>query len=81
MLNNLVNDHQHWHIDETIFFTPFKDIKIPEVMLRIDKDALVDQVLDAGLNRALIHKNDPDILRLLSRQKNLHNLENLTGIL
>ena len=77
ILNNLVNDHQHWHIDETIFFTPFKDIKIPEIVLRLDKDTLINQILNGDLNRALISKNDPNDLKLLSKQKNLDYLENL----
>jgi hypothetical protein len=77
ILNNLVNDHQHWHIDETIFFTPFKDIQITEIIMRLDKDALTDQILNAGFNKELICKNNPNDLKLLSKQKNFNHLENL----
>ena len=66
-----------WNIDEPIFFPPFKDIKIPEIVLRLDKDTLINQILNGDLNRALISKNDPNDLKLLSKQKNLDYLENL----
>lgn len=77
ILNTLINDHQHWHIDETICFTPFKDIRIPEIMLRLGKKDIEGQVCNADINRELIIKNNPDDLKLLSTQKNFSRFENL----
>jgi len=77
VLNNLVNDHQHWHIDNTLFFTPFKDIQITETLLCLQKDALVGQMLNADLSKELIRKNDPNVLNLLSKYKNFNSLQNL----
>ena len=80
ILNNLVNDHQHWHIDETICFTPFKNILIPNIMLNLPKENIIEKLLEAQFNKDLIVKNDPNDLKLLSTYKNIAQFENLTDI-
>ena len=80
ILNNLINDHQHWHIDETICFTPFKNISIPSIILNLPKQNIIEQLLNAQFNKDLIIRNNPDDLRLLSTSKNNIRFENLTGI-
>jgi hypothetical protein len=80
VLNNLINDHQHWHIDETICFTPFKNISIPNIMLNLPKQNIIEQMLNAQFNKDLIIKNNPDDLKFLSTYKNSSSLENLMGI-
>ena len=80
ILNNLINDHQHWHIDETICFTPFKNIAIPGIILNLPKQNVIEQLLDAQFNKDLIIRNNPDDLRLLSTNKNHIRFENLIGI-
>lgn len=77
ILNNLINDHQHWHIDETICFTPFKNISIPNIMLNLPKQNIIEQILNAQFNRDLINKNNPDDLKFLSKYKNHSQLENI----
>ena len=77
ILNNLINDHQHWHIDETICFTPFKNITIPNIICNLPKKNIVEQILHAQFNKDLIIKNDSDDLKLLSKQKNFFQFENL----
>ena len=77
ILNNLINDHQHWHIDETICFTPFKNISIPKIILNLPKKNIIEQILDAQFNKDLIIKNNPDDLKLLSKYKNFNTMENL----
>lgn len=77
VLNELQNDHQHWHIDETIFFTPFKDIEIANIILQLDKSDFISQITDAKINKDLICMNDPNDLKLLSTYKNTNRFENL----
>jgi len=80
ILNNLINDHQHWHIDETMCFTPFKNISIPKIVLNLPKQNIIEQLLDAQFNKDLIIKNNPDDLKFLSTYKNSIPLENLVDI-
>jgi hypothetical protein len=70
ILNILINDHQHWHLDKTICFTPFKNIELPNIVMNLEKDILIEQMLDAKINKDLILKNNPDDLQLLSKYKN-----------
>lgn len=77
ILNNLLNDHQHWHIDKTIFFTPFKDIELANIVLRLDKKDFIKQIINAQINKDLISMNNPDDLKIISKYKNTNTLENL----
>jgi hypothetical protein len=77
ILNNLINDHQHWHIDETIFFTPFKNIAIANIILNCSKEHIIDQMLNAQFNKDLIIRNNPDDLKFLSKYKNFDTMKNL----
>lgn len=70
ILNILINDHQHWHLDNTICFTPFKNIELPNIVMNLDQDVVIEQMLDAKINKDLILKNDPNDLKLLSKYKN-----------
>ena len=77
IMNRLINDHQHWHIDETICFTPFKNIDIPGIILNLPKQNVIEQLLDAQFNKDLIIRNNPDDLKFLSTSKNHIRFENV----
>lgn len=77
ILDMNINDHQHWHIDNTISFTPFKDIKLFEPLLGVSKELLVQQAKDARINKMLIEKLDPKKLSVVSDQKNFNNFEKI----
>lgn len=70
ILNQHENDHQFWHIDETTFFTPFKNLEIPKIILGLPKDVFLQQVLDAQFGKKIVERLDPNKLKLLSKQKN-----------
>jgi hypothetical protein len=70
ILNILINDHQHWHLDNTLCFTPFKNILLPKIIMNLDKDVLIEQMLDAKINKDLIAINNKDDIELLSKYKN-----------
>ncbi len=75
ILNRNINDHQHWHLDRTITFTPFKDIGLLETILCASKDLLVAQAKNGDINRQLIAKLDASKLDKISTQKNYNHME------
>jgi len=77
VLSMNINDHQHWHFDKTLTFTPFKDITLLETIVAAEKDLLVKQAKNAYINRELIKKLDASKLSKLSNAKNINMYENL----
>lgn len=81
-LNLIVNDWQHWHLGTTISYTPLRDIEIFKTIARLEKNSLIDQIMQSNIQLELIGKNDPELLEVLSTFKNTNNyFENLTKIL
>lgn len=74
ILNINVNDHQHWHLGETITITPYKNLEITKLLLRLSKEDLLKQVLDADVSKSLIQKLDPLAIKYVSPYKNYNNL-------
>ncbi len=77
ILNRNVNDHQHWHLDKTITFTPFKDISILASIITASKNLLIAQAKHGEINRQLINKLDANKISKISTQKNLNPMENV----
>jgi len=77
ILNINLHDHQHWHLDNTLTLTPFKDLELCKLMLSLPKEDLLDQMLNAGISKELISLNDPELLEGISNQKNHNTQENL----
>ena len=65
-----MNDHQHWHLGNTLTFTPFKDTQILAIMLEMQKNDIVESVLDARMQRELIGRNNSELLQYLDQYKN-----------
>ncbi len=70
ILDTLYNDHQHWHIDRTLHFTPLKDMRLPALVLQASKELLVAQARNADINRALISRMDAGKLKKITKYKN-----------
>ena len=70
IINNVSNDHQHWHLGNTITFTPFKDTEMLSAVLSLSNDDLIKQMSNAELQRQLIERTDPTLLQYLSVHKN-----------
>jgi hypothetical protein len=70
----LINDHQHWHLGETVTFTPFKDLEITKLLLRLPKEVLVQQMLHGYVSRKLIEKIDTNTIQWLNKYKNYNSL-------
>jgi hypothetical protein len=77
-----LNDWQHWHLGETLTYTPLRDIEIFKTIASLNKDDLIAQVMDSLIQKQLIEKNAPELLLGLSTQKNSNNcMANLTKLL
>lgn len=68
--DNLVNDHQHWHLGNTLTMTPMRDITLAIKVLSLPFDEIIQQMLDGVVNRALIQKFWPELECLISDAKN-----------
>lgn len=77
ILDNCANDHQVWHLNNTLTWSPFKDLKILSTVLKLNKDDLLDQILDAKLSKHLISLYDLDSLNLMDQHKNEDNFDNI----
>lgn len=70
LCNNVANDCQHWHLGNTLTFTPLRDLKIFKMFLRLPVDDGLGQILNSSISKELIALNDPDLLNYLSDVKN-----------
>lgn len=80
LLNINANDYQHWHLGETITWTPFKDLEITKIVLSMDQESILRQVINAELNRTIIKKLYPKALLALSETKNIGSRANLHNV-
>ena len=79
ILNNIVNDWQHWHLGHTLTWTPLRDLDLAKMMLRLPPDQIVAQICRSEISLALIETNRPGLSGLISDQKNCNNsLANLS---
>jgi len=82
-LSNInVNDFQHWHLGNTLTWTPLRDLNIFKILIRLDFEIAEKQIMDSDLSKKLIKRNNPDLLKLLSDDKNSGNyLSNLVHLI
>lgn len=82
MCNIIANDWQHWHLGNTLTFTPLRDLEIFKILLRLPLDIQLTQIMNSNISKALIERNGPGLTRLISNQKNVGNpLSNLVDFL
>jgi hypothetical protein len=80
ILNNLLNDHQHWHLGNTITFTPFKDLELNKLILQLPVELILGQILDSQVSRELIKSLDADCLKYISVDKSHNTLIQLADL-
>ena len=66
----ILNDFQHWHLGNTITFTPLRNMEIFKLMLQLPYESAVSQIIDSTISKRLIAMNDPKLLDHLSNDKN-----------
>jgi len=74
LCNTVINDWQHWHLGNTLTWTPLRDLEIFKLMLRLPISTATAQIMDSELSRQLIEKNSVGLTRLISDQKNSGNI-------
>lgn len=70
LCNILVNDWQHWHIGNTLTWTPLRDLEIFKLMLRLPLELTIAQVMDSYVSMELIERNVPGLSHYVSKLKN-----------
>jgi hypothetical protein len=73
MCNMVVNDWQHWHLGNTLTWTPLRDLEIFKLFLRLPVDESWGQIFDSEISKKLIENNKPGLTQLISDQKNSGN--------
>lgn len=82
LVNNLVNDCQHWHLGNTITYTPLRDLEMLKLFLRLNIQDGIGQLMNSDISCELIRRQDPSVLNLMSVKKNSGNIfENLVTLL
>lgn len=69
ILNINVNDHQHWHLGNTLTWTPYKDIEITKKILYLPFDTLIKQILGSELNFNAIDAVFPEVKKSMFNTK------------
>jgi hypothetical protein len=74
LCNNVINDWQHWHLGETLTWTPLRDLEIFKLILQLPLDDQLEQSFDSGLSKKLIENNFPGASKAISEKKNRGNV-------
>jgi hypothetical protein len=73
LCNILVNDWQHWHIGNTLTWTPLRDLRIIKLLLRLPIEQALGQIMNSSISRTIIENNYPGLSKCISDQKNSGN--------
>lgn len=80
--NILINDWQHWHLGQTLTWTPLRDLAIIKCLLRLPAESALEQIMNSHISQQLIEKNCSGLTQVISKQKNSGNyMENLVDLL
>jgi hypothetical protein len=74
LCNMVINDWQHWHLGNTLTWTPLRDLEIFKLLLRLPADLATAQIMNSDISQQLIEKNSPGLTALISDQKNTGNV-------
>jgi hypothetical protein len=82
LCNIVINDWQHWHLGNTLTWTPLRDLSIAKILFRLPADQALGQIMNSDISRVLIEKNYPGLSNVISDQKNSGNaMKNLVDFL
>lgn len=70
VMDHLANDHQHWHLEQTITWTPLKNIEIARILLQLSIEDLIPQFLSGQITRDVIAHYNSNVLNTVSSYKN-----------
>lgn len=75
LCNIVANDWQHWHIGNTLTWTPLRDLELYKLYLGLPESQILGQIMNSAVSRELIERNVPGLTRVLSDQKNTGNFK------
>ena len=82
LCNIVINDWQHWHIGNTLTWTPLRDLEIFKLFLRLPIEQVMTQIMNSDISIALIENNKTDLSKVISDKKNTDNfMKNLCDLL
>lgn len=67
-------DHQMWHLDNNLNFSPFADLRIPTIVNRMSVEDIAFNCVSGQLQRNIINRFKPEALSLLSDYKNAQDV-------
>lgn len=70
LFDTIFYDHQMWHLDNNIVFSPFFDIRIPKIMSRLSVEDLTANCVNGVTQRKIIKRFCPELLSVLADYKN-----------
>jgi hypothetical protein len=70
LCNIIVNDWQHWHLGNTLTWTPLRDLRIIKILLRMPVPHAINQIMNSEFSKCLIERNVSGATRFISDQKN-----------
>jgi hypothetical protein len=70
LYSTIFYDHQMWHLDNNMIFSPFFDIRIPHTMLRLSIEDITANCTTGVIQRNIINRFNPQLLLLVSDYKN-----------
>lgn len=80
LCNILLNDWQHWHLGNTLTWTPLRDLEIIKLLLRLPVDDALGQIMNSDISCRLIEQNKSGLTGVISDQKNAGNsMKNLVN--
>lgn len=71
------NDHQHWHLENTLSWTPLKDMRLLKNILRLPKTELLNQITSATIDKNIISNLFPEMNKYICTHKNHDTYNNL----
>lgn len=77
IVSMIANDHQHWHFENTISWTPFKDIRILQSVLGLSRDDLLNQMMTGFVDKQIIDEFSPGMQQYICTHKNISQYNNL----
>jgi hypothetical protein len=63
-------DHQMWHLDNNLMFSPFADIRIPKLVNRMSVEDITKNCISGEIQKNIVKRFRPDLYALLSDYKN-----------
>lgn len=74
LCNININDWQHWHLGNTLTWTPLRDLDIFKILVRLDVQDALPQIMNSAISLRLIDMVNPGLSHVISAQKNHGNL-------